>query len=131
MNNYYRLFMASQILNLSPETMVIAKKYKPFIHRTSNKKITYFDVDGYLKYEKNRKKTINNAKLLLEFLVYEKKFKYTQIAKILKVNHNTLTRYEFGLVVSENLINMFQQDYEDLIIEFEKFDKTILHHFIK
>jgi hypothetical protein len=26
---------------------------------------------------------------------------------------------------------MFKQDYKNLIIEFEKFDKTILHHFIK
>ena len=84
---------ATELLGLSDPTVIInGEKYKRFYHPVRGRKnMCTFDIKGYRKWEQIEYGLIEKTKLFVEWLIHERGFTTSEIAKKANIS-NTLLR---------------------------------------
>lgn len=116
-----RLQQAADKLDVTISALCTSDKYQPFRHTTDNRRVSFFDVEGYLKKEADLKELLEKTRLFVEYLVHEEELTYSFISKATGIYIQSISAHSFAADKALTLLQWFRDYRPWYLTRFDSF----------
>jgi len=117
-----RLVEAEKELGVSSSALGISKKYKPFLVKTNSRKVTYFDIEAYLKHDLHLKQSYCEATLLIEYIGYfNQHISKASLARLCGSKPSAISDHNISGEVAIKLLQKVEEVHTKVFNEFKEY----------
>jgi hypothetical protein len=114
-----RLIQAEKILGITSAAIGQSRQYRPFLRKTDNRRVTYFDIDAYLIHRKALEQAYTEVTLLIEYIGYfHKEITKVSLSKMGGCKAGAISSHFFSGEVATLILNGIKNEYGDVYQEF-------------